>query len=127
MAKPFLVAGDVGVVTGEIEQAPLPEAGLRAGPLVHAAPLAQGLDGERNLAGIAPLLAAPAPVAARLLAGDLAFLAEGHRDALLRQGQRGTGADDAAPDDDHVGPCGDRGIGGDGLYAWGHDPMLRRE
>ena len=45
---------------------------------------------------IAPRLAAPAPIAARLLAGDPAFLAERDRHASLGEAERGRGTDDAA-------------------------------
>ena len=51
---------------------------------------------------IAARLAAPAPIAARLLAGDLAFLAEHDRHASLREEKRDARADDAAADDDDI-------------------------
>ncbi len=76
--------------------------GLGLGARVHALPQTQGLDGERDLGEIAPHLAAPAPIAARLLAGDRALLAERDRHASLRETERGGGADDAAADDDDV-------------------------
>ena len=47
--------------------------------LVHALPETQALDDERDLARVTPHLADPAPIAARLLAGDVALLAQGHR------------------------------------------------
>jgi hypothetical protein len=49
------------------------------------------------------LLAAPAPVAAGLLAGDVALLDHGDRVALLDEMVGGGDAGDAAADDDDVG------------------------
>ena len=71
--------------------------------VVHAAPEAEAFDGQRDFPGIAPHGAAPAPVAAGLLAADAAFLAQHDRMAFLGQEQRGGGADDAAADDHHAG------------------------
>ena len=56
---------------------------------------------ERDLARVAALRAAPAPVAARLLGADLALLAQGDVDALLGERERGARADDAAADHDN--------------------------
>ena len=102
MAKPRLVTGDVGIALGGEQNAGAAEAGLALDLLVYAFPKAQALDDQRNLARITPCLAHPAPVAARLLAGNLAFLAQCHRDALLRQIEGGTGTDDATADDDDI-------------------------
>ena len=87
----------------EIDDAGLAKPGLGLSARVHALPQAQGLDGERDLGEIAPHLAAPAPIAARLLAGDPAFLAQRDRHASLGEEERGRGADDAAADDDDIG------------------------
>ena len=89
--------------------------------VVHALPQPQALDDQRDLARIAPHLAAPAPVAARLLAGDVALLAQHDRDALAGEEERRAGADDAAADDDDVGARGQFGIGRNWIDARRHD------
>jgi hypothetical protein len=66
-------------------------------PDVHA------LDDHRHLTRIAPLLPDPAPVAARLFAGDMPFLAQDHVYTLFRQEPCGRYTDDAAADDDDAG------------------------
>ena len=60
----------------EIHDAAGAKAGLGLDRLVHALPEAQALDDQRDLARVARHLAAPAPIAARLLAGDVALLAQ---------------------------------------------------
>ena len=77
----------------------------------------QDLQGEGDLGEIAPHLAAPAPIAARLLARDPAFLAECHRHAALGEKERGRGADDAAADDDDIGLSRQLCCGADGIDA----------
>ena len=51
----------------------------------HVFPQRQALGGQRQLAGVAVLLAAPAPVAARLLGADQALLDQGDRQPTLGQ------------------------------------------
>src|SRR5437016_5834781 len=71
---PFLPRGELGFGLAEINDAALTEAGLRAHPLIDAAPGFQRFKDKRNLAGIAAHLAAPSPVSAGLLAGNDTFL-----------------------------------------------------
>src|SRR4051812_7218099 len=102
----------LGLGRAEIGDARLAEAGLGLDHLVHPLPQLQALDDERDLARIARHLAAPAPVAARLLAGDMTLLAEHRRNALPGEEERGAGADNAAADDDDGGARRKRAIGG---------------
>ena len=102
MFEPCLhVAQRLGAVA-EIHDAAGAKAGLRLDRPVHPFPEAQALYDQRDLARVAGHLAAPAPVAARLLAGDVALLAQHRRDAALRQEQSRAGADNAAADDDDI-------------------------
>jgi peptide/nickel transport system permease protein len=82
-------------------------------PRVDAAPQPQRLPDKRDFARIAPHLAAPAPVAARLLAGDDTLLDERDIDAALSELERGGGTDDAAADDRDGGSGWKIGVGGD--------------
>jgi len=66
----------LGLGLGQIHDAGLAEAGFGFDQLVHALPQPQALDDQGNLARVPPHLAAPAPIAARLLAGDVALLAQ---------------------------------------------------
>ena len=110
MIEPAGEAREVVLVLGEIHDAAGAKPGLGLDPLVHPLPQPQALDDQRDFAGVARHLAAPAPVAARLLAGDVALLAQHGRDAPLGEEQRGAGADDAAADDHDIGagPAGSR-------------------
>src|ERR1700678_1760543 len=90
----------VGIGAGDADDAANAESGLGADRLVEALPDAQAFDDQRDLALVAAILAHPAPVAAGLLAGDVALLAQGDGDAPLGESQRRAGTDDAAADDD---------------------------
>jgi len=109
---------------GEIENAGRPEPGLAADRLVHAAPKPQRLDGQRDLPGIAALLPAKTPIAARLLAANNALLDDGDGYALLRQEHRRRNPGDAAADDHHIGAAGKGRAGGEGIDGAGHDTVL---
>jgi len=102
MGEPRLVAGGLAGSGGEIEDALLPEAGIRAGSRIHALPEPQALDGEGDLGGVSSHLAAPAPVPTGLLAADVAFLAQGHRNSPLGKRQGSACADNAAADNHDV-------------------------
>src|SRR5450755_3771253 len=104
----------------EIGDAGLPEAGLGLDHFIHALPQPQALDDQRQLARVASHLAAPAPVAARLLAGDVPLLAEHRRNALPREEESGAGADDAAADDDDAGTARQGIVGGNGIDTRRH-------
>ena len=107
-ACPCGVALGLGVVVDQVEDAVLPEPDVLADLLSELPPDAERLDDHRHLAGVAALLANPAPVAAGLLAGDMPFLANHHGGALFREEPCGRDADDAAADDDHLGGRGYR-------------------
>ena len=69
----------------------------------HRLPEGEARGRHRQLAGVAVLLAAPAPVAARLLGADPALLHQRHLHAAPGEIVGGAGADDAAADHHHVG------------------------
>jgi len=87
--------------------------GLGLDHLVHALPDAQTLDGQRQFARIARHLPAPAPIAARLLVGNVSLLAQCDRNALPCQEQRRTGADDPTANNDDINAGRQGLIGGD--------------
>jgi hypothetical protein len=57
--------------------------------------------------------AAPAPITAGLLVGNVSLLAQGDRDALLRQEQSRAGADDPPANNDDIDAGGQGLIGRD--------------
>ena len=120
MIEPSFQLRQLGRVLGEIHDAALAKAGFGLDPLVHALPQPQALDDQRNFARIAAHLAAPAPIAARLLAGDVPLLAQRDRDALFREKQRRAGADDAAADDYDIGARRQRLVGTNRIDARRH-------
>src|SRR5262249_39149272 len=69
---------------------------------LETAPDAVRLHHERHLERIPPLLSHEAPVAARLLTGDLAALEQRHPRASPREVVRRRAAGDSAPDDYNV-------------------------
>ena len=131
IGQPRLLRGDLLLGLAQIGDAGLAEAGLAVDARVHAAPQPQALDCQGNLARIASHGAAPAPVAAGLLAADAALLAQHDRVALLGQEQRGAGADDAAANDHHAGARGKAGVGLNridwGRHAIGREHMLAQQ
>ena len=121
---PFLARRQLLVGLAEIDDAALAEAGLGADAFIHSAPGFERYQNQRNLAYVAAHLPAPAPVAARLLAGDDAFLDERHVDAALGKLQRRRGADDAAADDGDCGPLRQFGVGIDRSGRDGHSGKI---
>src|SRR5262249_40514367 len=109
---------------GEIHDAGAAEAGFGRDHLVHALPQPQTFDGQRKITRITHHLAAPAPVTARLLTGNLPLFAQRHRYAPLSQEQGRAGADDPAADDDHIDTAGLALIGADRIDAWCHALLL---
>ena len=85
--QPGLPFGKPGLVADQIEDAVLAEAGFATHPLVHATPEPQAFQHQRKLPRVAAHLAAPAPIAARLLGADLALLAQHDRHAAFGQGR----------------------------------------
>jgi hypothetical protein len=102
VCHPCLVTGEHALVLESVECTTRAKADLRLDQRLHGLPEFHALDDERKLSWVAPGLAAPAPVAARLLGADRTFLAECYRHALLRQEERRARPDDAAADDHHV-------------------------
>ncbi len=117
MRQPGGVAGEVGLGLGEIgDAAPVPADVLVQSP-GNLLPEPERQDDRRQLARIAALLADPAPVARRLLAGDPAFFAQGDRNPGPGQVPGRCDARDAAADHDHL-----RGLG---LAAHRSGPPVR--
>ena len=117
---PFLPFREISATSRDVEQAGVSEAGFHAQFGVEALPYLQALHGERQLAQVAVLLAAPAPVPAALLAADHALVEQGDLVALLRQGVGGRRAGDAGADHDDVGGGGELVVADDGLKGRGH-------
>src|SRR5262245_8611354 len=89
LAEPGLVLCRLSRRLAEIDDASLAKPGLGVGARIHALPQPHRLNGEWDFGEIAPHLAAPAPIAARLLAGDPPFLAQDDRRASLGEEERG--------------------------------------
>src|SRR6266536_90590 len=100
---PFLPGGQFVGVLGQKQDTGAPEAGIGSGIGLHILPQPQRLAGQRDFGTRTALLAAPAPVAARLLAADMPLLDQRDGMTLLRQVIGGRDADDAAADDDDIG------------------------
>ncbi|MHC2316402.1 hypothetical protein ACVINX_001169 [Bradyrhizobium diazoefficiens] len=100
---PAFPAGELVLALGQEQDAGAAEAGIDAGVVLHVLPQPQRLARQRNLLTRAALLAAPAPIAARLFAADMPLLDERDGKPLLRQMIGRRDADDAAADDDDVG------------------------
>ena len=96
-------AGDLGLVVREIEEPGAAEADAFADLPGHGLPKGEARGCHRQLAGVAVLLAAPPPVAARLLGADPPLLHQRHLHAAPGEIVGGAGADDAAADHHHVG------------------------
>ena len=93
------VALELLVVVDQVQDAVLAVSQILADLVAKIAPDAERLDDHRHLAGIPTLLTDPAPVAPRLLTGDVTLLAHHDVDALLGE-EPGRGyADDSAADD----------------------------
>jgi hypothetical protein len=90
------------LAVAEVEQAASLEARHLAGFCGELLPQVQAFGGHRQFARIAVLLAAPAPVSARLLGADAALFHQRHLHAALGHVVGGKSADDAAADHDDV-------------------------
>src|SRR6478736_9842532 len=95
----FPIGGFLGVL-GQKQHAGAPKAGVGPGLFLQLFPEAQSFARKRNLRSGAALLAAPAPVAARLLARDMPLLDQRDRQALAGE-MIGAGYAEHAADDDH--------------------------
>ncbi len=126
MVEPGFELAQFGRGLRQIHDAGLAKAGLGLDPLVHPLPQPQALDDQRQFARIAPHLAAPAPIAARLLAGDVPLFAQRDGHPLFRQKQRGARPDDAAADNHDIGAPRQRLVGTDRIDARRHRSADRR-
>jgi hypothetical protein len=120
VGEKLFMGGGTLLVLGEIDDPGLAEAGIAFDRAIDAAPNVQGFHDERQLARVAALLAAEAPIATRLLAGNGPLLAERDRDTLLRQEERRRRPDDPAADDDDVDAAWQFAVGRNGLNTRGH-------
>src|SRR3954447_6200852 len=111
MIEPAGETCEIVLIVSEIHDAAGAEAGFGLDALVHPLPQPQALDDQRDFAGIARHLAAPAPVATRLLAGDMALPAPQGRDAFLGEKWRRARADNPPADNPDVG-AGRQGLVG---------------
>jgi hypothetical protein len=114
---PFCPTGELSIVVAEIEQAAAPKTEIFADIHCEAVPQGEAFRRQRQLARIAVLLPAPAPVAARLLGADPPLLDESDLHAAPGEVIGRADADDAAADDDDVGAVGQCGAGVD-LEQW---------
>jgi hypothetical protein len=99
--QPGFPLGDVGVGLAEVHDPGGTEAGFATDRLVHSLPEPEALDDQRQLARIPPHLAAPAPIPARLLAGDFTFFAQHDGDTFARQRPSSADADDPTAGNHH--------------------------
>ena len=104
--EPGFVLLDGALAFAEIDDPGVAKAGFGTYLLVHVLPQAQAFDGERYFRLVTAHRSAPAPIPARLLAGDPSLFAKRDRDAFLGEIEGGADADDAAPNDDDVGAGG---------------------
>src|SRR5262245_50267331 len=122
---PLLPRGQLLGIAAEEQDAGAAEADIGAAVGLHLLPQPQRLAGQRDLGAGAPLLAAPAPVARRLLGADMALLDQGHRMAVAREVPGGADTDDAAADHHDVGALGQAVVAGDAVDGRGHARLLR--
>ena len=99
---PPLPARQFVLALGQEQDAGAAETGIDTGIVLRVLPQAQRFARQRNLLTRTALLPAPAPIAARLLAADMALLKKGDRAPLLRQMIGRGDADDTTADDDHL-------------------------
>ena len=110
----------LGLVVAEVQQPAAMKAGVFTALGGKSFPEIEALARHRQFASVAVLLAAPAPVAARLLGADPALLDQGDRHAALGQVVGGEDTDDAAADHDDVSRGRRRGGSVDVLQRRGH-------
>jgi hypothetical protein len=117
---PLGPAGDLGFVIAEVQQAAATEAGVFAAVGGKLFPEFEAPGRHRQFAGVAVLLTAPAPVAARLFGADAALFDHGDRQPAPGQVVRGEDTDDAAADHDDVGAGRQVGRSLDKAQGLGH-------
>ena len=121
---PFLPGGQFRRVLGQEQDAGAPKAGIDSGVVLHVLPQAQRLAGKRDFGARAALLAAPAPIAARLLGADMPLLDQRDREPFLRQMIGRRNADHAAADDDDIGLRRQALVACYAAEGWGHETLL---
>ena len=99
---PRLPSGQQALVLRKIKQATTPEVGVFPGLPCNIFPKLQALRRHRQFAGVAVLLAAPAPVPARLLSGDAPLFEQGNPHTPARQIVSGEYTHHATADDDCI-------------------------
>ena len=100
---PLGPGGNLGFVIAEVQQSAAREARVFAAVGGKPIPELQAPGRHRQFARVAVLLAAPAPVPARLFGADQSLLDQCDLQAALLQVIRGKHADDAATDDHDIG------------------------
>ena len=115
MFQKGLVGCQLGLGLAQIQDTALSEPGRFHQPGFKRTPKFQALDDQRQLALITAHLAAPAPVAAGLFAGDLVFLAQRHRYAAFGKEVGGGGPNDAAAYHDGIDMIGQSRRARDGI------------
>jgi hypothetical protein len=100
------VIGEGFRVVGGVEDAALPETCVDAQRPVQLAPKPQAFETEFQLAHVAMRCAAPAPVAARLFACNMPFLAHRDGDSLPGEIKGRAHADNPAADHDNIDALG---------------------
>ncbi len=107
---PARPAGNLGFVVGEIKKTAAAETGIFARVGCEPLPEIEAFRGDRQFACVAVLLAAPTPVAARLLRADAALFYQHCFQTAPRQVIGRKDADNATADHDDIG--GLRQVGG---------------
>ncbi|MNX65147.1 hypothetical protein D3C86_961910 [compost metagenome] len=102
---PARPAGKLGFIVAQIKQPTAPKARVLAALCAKFFPKRQALGGNRQFAGVAVLLAAPAPVTAGLLRPDQALFDQRHLQTAPGEVIGGEDTDDAAADNDGVRRC----------------------
>ena len=122
---PFLPGGQLFGIFGQEQNAGTPKAGIDAGIVLHILPQTQRLARQRDFGARAALLAAPAPIPARLLRADMPLLDQRDGVSLLRQMIGRRDADDPAADDDDIGLRRQAFVAGDTAERRGHEILLK--
>jgi hypothetical protein len=100
--SPLLPGGQFLRIFGQEQDTGTPKAGIDAGVALHVLPQVQRLASKGDFGARAALLAAPAPIAARLLRANMPLLDQRDGVSLLRQMIGRRDADDATADDNDI-------------------------
>ena len=102
---PARPAGKFGLIVAQVKQPAAAKTRVLAALCAKLFPERQALGGNRQFAGVAVLLAAPAPVAAGLLGSDQALFDQRHLQAAPGKIIGGEDTDDSTADNDGVCGC----------------------